>query len=275
MSNLESSNPELHSSCSSPNQDKPNWLTHSKSISAQKIPTQSKLKPLGNQTHKSRKIYKFTHTHTYIYINPKQFGQNLRTQTNLEHIQTQNIKVQIPIVYSRVYYFPQGHVEQSSPPPTFLSPKVLSILSFFAESLLLISSLIRLSMRFSLGSSSILFTLNRTSSTIHRSLLGAKMMSPLRVRIKSCPSWRFSRCPMPTTAADSSSQGSEPTQSFLRWTIRLSHWCRVTNVYDVICLWVCELRRLVEKKAELVSFVVERERERERESRRFFLSWWG
>ena len=34
--------------------------------------------------------------------------------------------VQIPIVYSRVYYFPQGHVEQSSPPPTFLSPTVLS-----------------------------------------------------------------------------------------------------------------------------------------------------
>ena len=34
--------------------------------------------------------------------------------------------VQIPIVYSRGYYFPQGHVEQSSPPPTFLSPTVLS-----------------------------------------------------------------------------------------------------------------------------------------------------
>ena len=41
------------------NEDKPSWLTHSKSISAQKIPTQSTLKPLGNQTHKSRKIYKF------------------------------------------------------------------------------------------------------------------------------------------------------------------------------------------------------------------------
>ena len=40
------------------NEDKPSWLTHSKSISAQKIPTQSTLKPLGNQTHKSRKIYK-------------------------------------------------------------------------------------------------------------------------------------------------------------------------------------------------------------------------
>ena len=54
MSNLETSNPkhELHSSCSSPNQDKPNWLTHSKSISTQKIPTQTTLKPLGNQTHK-------------------------------------------------------------------------------------------------------------------------------------------------------------------------------------------------------------------------------
>ena len=60
MSNPETSISELHSSYSSPNQDNPNWLTHSKSISAQKIPTQSILKPLGNQTHKSRKIYKFT-----------------------------------------------------------------------------------------------------------------------------------------------------------------------------------------------------------------------
>ena len=121
--------------------------------------------------------------------------------------------VQIPIVYSRVYYFPQGHVEQSSPPPTFLSPKVLSILSFFAESLLLISSLIRLSMRFSLGSSSILFTLNRTSSTVHWSLLGAKTTLPLWLRTKSCPLWRFSLRPMPTTTADSPSRGSVPTQS--------------------------------------------------------------
>ena len=46
MSNLETSNPEheLHSSCFSSNQDKPNWLTHSKSISAQKIHTHE-LKP--------------------------------------------------------------------------------------------------------------------------------------------------------------------------------------------------------------------------------------
>ena len=46
MSNLETSNPEheLHSSCFSTNQDKPNWLTYSKSISAQKIQTH-KLKP--------------------------------------------------------------------------------------------------------------------------------------------------------------------------------------------------------------------------------------
>ena len=46
MSNRETSNPEheLHSSCFSPNQDKPNWLTHLKSISAQKIHTH-KLKP--------------------------------------------------------------------------------------------------------------------------------------------------------------------------------------------------------------------------------------
>ena len=42
------------------NEDKPSWLTHSKSISAQKIPTKSTLKPLENQTHKSRKIYKST-----------------------------------------------------------------------------------------------------------------------------------------------------------------------------------------------------------------------
>ncbi|KAG2709178.1 hypothetical protein I3843_05G206000 [Carya illinoinensis] len=34
--------------------------------------------------------------------------------------------VQIPTVHSRVYYFPQGHVEQSSSRPTFLSPLVLS-----------------------------------------------------------------------------------------------------------------------------------------------------
>ena len=46
MSNPETSNPEheLHSSCFSPNQDKPNWLTHSKSILEQKIHTH-KLKP--------------------------------------------------------------------------------------------------------------------------------------------------------------------------------------------------------------------------------------
>lgn len=34
--------------------------------------------------------------------------------------------VQIPSVHSRVYYFPQGHVEQSSSRPTFVSPLVLS-----------------------------------------------------------------------------------------------------------------------------------------------------
>ncbi|KAJ7965644.1 Auxin response factor [Quillaja saponaria] len=34
--------------------------------------------------------------------------------------------VQIPIVNSRVYYFPQGHLEQTSSPPQFLSPHLLS-----------------------------------------------------------------------------------------------------------------------------------------------------
>ena len=57
-------------------------------------------------------------------------------------------------------------------------------LSFFAKSPPLISSPISLPTRFSPSSSSILFTLNRTSSTVHRSLLGAKTMSLLRVRIK-------------------------------------------------------------------------------------------
>ena len=56
----------------------------------------------------------------------------------------------------------------------------------------------------------------------------------------------------------------------------------VIDVYGMVCLWVCELRRLMEKKAKLVCLVVERvgwrEREREfeisgRECRRFFLSW--
>ena len=40
----------------------------------------------------------------------------------------------------------------------------------------------------------------------------------------------------------------------------------VTDVHDMICLWVCELRRPVEKKAELVSLVVESVGWRERES---------
>ena len=53
----------------------------------------------------------------------------------------------------------------------------------------------------------------------------------------------------------------------------------VTDVHGMVCLWVSELRRLMEKKAKLVCFVVERvrwrEREREfeisgRECRRFF-----
>ncbi|KAK9994577.1 hypothetical protein SO802_024280 [Lithocarpus litseifolius] len=88
-----------------------------------------------------------------------------------------------------------------------------------------ISSPIRLSTRFSPGSSSILFTLNRTSSTVHRSLLGAKTTLPLRVRIKSCPSRRFSRLPLPTTAVDSPSRGSEPPmQTF-----------SVTDVHGVVC----------------------------------------
>ena len=39
----------------------------------------------------------------------------------------------------------------------------------------------------------------------------------------------------------------------------------VTDVHGVVCLWVCELRRLMEKKAELVCLVVERVGWRERE----------
>ena len=64
------------------NEDKPSWLTHSKTISTQKIPTQLTLKPLGNQTHKSRKIYKSALKET-----------NKQTQNSLGKIrcqQTQN-----------------------------------------------------------------------------------------------------------------------------------------------------------------------------------------
>ena len=63
MSNPETSNPEheLDSSCFSPNRDKPNWLTHSKSISAQKIHTHQ-LKPPPTIT---------TITHTTNHNNDK------------------------------------------------------------------------------------------------------------------------------------------------------------------------------------------------------------
>ena len=87
MSNPETSNPELHSSCSSPNQDKPNWLTHSKSISAQKIPTQSTLKPLGNQNHKSRKIYKSVHIYIYIYKGRRILRPEVLHRLNLSFVE--------------------------------------------------------------------------------------------------------------------------------------------------------------------------------------------
>ena len=125
----------------------------------------------------------------------------------------------------------------------------------------MISSSFRLLTRFSPGSSSILFTLNRTSLTVHRSLLGAKTTSPLRVRTKSCPSWRFSCRPMPTTAAihrpEVLCQLNQINGSGL--TSRSRHLmpttAAVTDVHGMIYLWDCELWRLVEKQAELVSSV--------------------
>ena len=73
MSNPKTSNPEheLHSSRFSPNQDKSNWLTHSKSISEQKIHTH-KLKPPPTTT---------TITHTTNHNNDKSPPKTRRWST--------------------------------------------------------------------------------------------------------------------------------------------------------------------------------------------------
>ena len=102
MSNPETSNPEheLHSSCFSPNQDKPNWLTHSKSISAQKIHTH-KLKPLPTTTtithttnHNNHKSPPKTHRrstqhHPPPRVKPK-LKQNPRPHTKTQNTQTKS-----------------------------------------------------------------------------------------------------------------------------------------------------------------------------------------
>ena len=154
------------------NEDKPSWLTHSKSISAQKIPTQSTLKPLGNQTHKSRKIYKSA---LKKKKKTKQFGQN-PMPTNPE----------------------QSHAVRCQQWRRILRLEVL----------------------------------------------------------------RWPIFPLLNYQAESSVQTSS-----------------VTNIHDVICLWVCELRCLVEKKAELVSLVVKSVGWRERvtgvKGKWKERKWWG
>ena len=131
------------------NKDKPSWLTHSKSISTQKIPTQSTLKPLGNQTHKSRKIYKSA-------LKPKKKTKKQK-QTNK---QTQN----------------------------------------------------------SLGK----IWCQQRQRILRLEVLHRPIFPPLNYRAES---------PVQTSS--------------------------VTDVHSMIYLWVCELRRLVEKKAKLVNLVVE------------------